>query len=223
MEEVLLRELRGWRIEHSARIGGESRLAAVHFTVYTTAASLRPDRDRLQGQLAAAILTWDEWVLDAAGARDAGRRRPARRRPGGVQGRCRPGRRRWPTCATIRSLAAGAGAAALGRAGSDRCRDESCGSSSSAVVRTLTAVLPVLQQLGVDVLDERPYEIVRPDGLRCWTYDFGLRVWTRRPRPRCADRPHAEVAGSCSPRRSRRRGGARRRPTGSARSCCARG
>ena len=41
---------------------------------------------------------------------------------------------------------------------------------------TLTAVLPVLQQLGVDVLDERPAEFLRPDGVRCWLYDFGLRL-----------------------------------------------
>ncbi|MGH3585860.1 MAG: NAD-glutamate dehydrogenase domain-containing protein, partial [Pseudonocardia sp.] len=41
---------------------------------------------------------------------------------------------------------------------------------------TLTAVLPQLQRLGVDVLDERPSEFVRADGLRCWIYDFGLRV-----------------------------------------------
>ena len=70
MEEVLLRELRGRRIEHSARIGGESRLATVDFTVYTEPTGFEPDHIRLQGQLAAAILTWDEWVLDVAGSHD---------------------------------------------------------------------------------------------------------------------------------------------------------
>jgi glutamate dehydrogenase len=54
-------------------------------------------------------------------------------------------------------------------------------------------VLPVLQQLGVDVLDERPSEIVRPDGLRCWTYDFGLSVDVA-TQTALADRPHTEVA-----------------------------
>ena len=58
---------------------------------------------------------------------------------------------------------------------------------------TLTAVLPVLQQLGVDVLDERPSEIVRPDGLRCWTYDFGLSMDVA-TQTALADRPHTEVA-----------------------------
>ena len=34
----------------------------------------------------------------------------------------------------------------------------------------------MLHSLGVEVLDERPYEFVRPDGTRCWLYTFGLRV-----------------------------------------------
>ena len=41
---------------------------------------------------------------------------------------------------------------------------------------TLSAVLPVLHSLGMEVLDERPYEFVRPDGGHCWLYTFGLRV-----------------------------------------------
>jgi glutamate dehydrogenase len=37
-------------------------------------------------------------------------------------------------------------------------------------------VLPLLQSMDVEVLDERPYEVHRPDGLPCWIYDFGLLV-----------------------------------------------
>ncbi|GAB2630031.1 NAD-glutamate dehydrogenase [Streptomyces capparidis] len=40
----------------------------------------------------------------------------------------------------------------------------------------LTQVLPVLERLGVEVVDERPYELRRSDGARAWIYDFGLRV-----------------------------------------------
>jgi glutamate dehydrogenase len=39
----------------------------------------------------------------------------------------------------------------------------------------LSAVLPVLHSLGVNVTDERPYEIRRADG-ECFVYDFGLRL-----------------------------------------------
>ncbi|HEX8867216.1 MAG TPA: NAD-glutamate dehydrogenase domain-containing protein, partial [Lentzea sp.] len=41
---------------------------------------------------------------------------------------------------------------------------------------TLSDVLPMLQRMGVIVVDERPYEIAREDGVQCWIYDFGLRI-----------------------------------------------
>ena len=37
-------------------------------------------------------------------------------------------------------------------------------------------MLPLLQQLGLDVLDERPSEFVRADGLRVHVYDFSIRL-----------------------------------------------
>jgi glutamate dehydrogenase len=40
---------------------------------------------------------------------------------------------------------------------------------------SLTEVLPVLQQMGVEVIDERPYSPQPRDGGRTWIYDFGLR------------------------------------------------
>ncbi|MDF2472109.1 MAG: NAD-glutamate dehydrogenase, partial [Rhodococcus erythropolis] len=41
---------------------------------------------------------------------------------------------------------------------------------------SLSQVLPVLQSLGVEVLDERPHVVQRLDGVQCWIYDFGLSV-----------------------------------------------
>ncbi|GAB2772373.1 NAD-glutamate dehydrogenase [Streptomyces chlorus] len=41
---------------------------------------------------------------------------------------------------------------------------------------SLSAVLPVLQRLGVEVVDERPYELRRADHSVAWVYDFGLRL-----------------------------------------------
>ncbi|MEV7619129.1 NAD-glutamate dehydrogenase [Microbacterium sp. NPDC089321] len=38
----------------------------------------------------------------------------------------------------------------------------------------LTRVLPVLTDLGVDVVDERPYSVTMPDGTTCHVSDFGL-------------------------------------------------
>jgi glutamate dehydrogenase len=41
---------------------------------------------------------------------------------------------------------------------------------------SLTQVLPMFTHMGVEVVDERPYEVERGDGVRLWVYDFGLRV-----------------------------------------------
>ncbi|HET9420855.1 MAG TPA: NAD-glutamate dehydrogenase, partial [Nocardioides sp.] len=41
---------------------------------------------------------------------------------------------------------------------------------------SLSAVLPVLQRLGVEVVDERPYELRASDRSVAWIYDFGLRM-----------------------------------------------
>ncbi len=54
----------------------------------------------------------------------------------------------------------------------------------------LSDVLPVLQHMGVSVVDERPYDVTRPDGERAWIYDFGLR--TRLP-VHSADEHQAEL------------------------------
>ncbi len=54
---------------------------------------------------------------------------------------------------------------------------------------SLTQVLPMFTHLGVEVVDERPYEIDRSDGVTVHIYDFGLRVrndkvWTGESRDR---------------------------------------
>ncbi|MEV5510535.1 NAD-glutamate dehydrogenase [Streptomyces orinoci] len=41
---------------------------------------------------------------------------------------------------------------------------------------SLSTVLPVLQRLGVEVVDERPYELRCSDRTTAWIYDFGLRL-----------------------------------------------
>ncbi|MBD0841976.1 NAD-glutamate dehydrogenase [Streptomyces sp. TRM68416] len=43
---------------------------------------------------------------------------------------------------------------------------------------SLSAVLPVLSRLGVEVVDERPYELRCADRSAAWIYDFGLRMPT---------------------------------------------
>jgi glutamate dehydrogenase len=174
MEEVLRHELHGRRMEHSARIGDESRLAAVHFTVYSAPSTPLPDQNRLQGRLAAAILTWDEWVLDAAGARDQEFVDQLAGVPEAYKSDVDP----------VQALADLRVIRSLGKEPELRLSIEPGPTDLEMKLRffldghgvTLSAVLPVLHSLGTEVLDERPYEFVRPDGGRCWLYTFGLRV-----------------------------------------------
>ena len=79
----------------------------------------------------------------------------------------------------------------------------------------LSDVLPLLEDLGVKVYDERPYEIDRAGPADAWIYDFGLTsekvpsTWTKSARP--------------SRTRSARPGAARSRSTASTASCSGRG
>ncbi len=41
---------------------------------------------------------------------------------------------------------------------------------------SLAQALPIFAQMGIEVLDERPYELHRRDDSRVWIYDFGLRL-----------------------------------------------
>jgi glutamate dehydrogenase len=41
---------------------------------------------------------------------------------------------------------------------------------------SLARALPIFTQMGIEVLDERPYELDRRDGTKVWIYDFGLKL-----------------------------------------------
>ncbi|HEX8093874.1 NAD-glutamate dehydrogenase domain-containing protein, partial [Jatrophihabitans sp.] len=41
---------------------------------------------------------------------------------------------------------------------------------------SLGRTLPLLELMGIEVLDERPYEVERTDGTSSWIYDFGLKL-----------------------------------------------
>ena len=174
MADVLVRRLGGRSVEHTARLS-ESSLALVHFTVHADADAVGfgdVDVNALQAELTEAVRTWDERLLagsDVVGvaallpgvpaaykaavapehAVEDLRRIAALTEPGDFDVRLHP--------------ASGAG-------------DRRFTLYLAGAPATLTGVLPLLQQLGVDVLDERPSEFVRADGLHCWLYDFGLRL-----------------------------------------------
>ena len=83
---------------------------------------------------------------------------------------------------------------------------------------SLSAVLPFLTNLGVEVVDERPYELAAPTARTAWIYDFGLPLTGGRAAGAAAEREPRDLFSE----RSRPRGG-RPRPTASTGWCCSAG
>ncbi|HXV92632.1 MAG TPA: NAD-glutamate dehydrogenase, partial [Pseudonocardia sp.] len=181
MAEVLQRRLDGHGVDHTARVS-ESTLALVHFTVHTDpddpvwvdgTSQVRVDTTALEAELTEAVRTWDDRFVSQPGCGDA----TAALLPGipeAYKAAVDPAH----AVEDLRRIAGLAGPGAFtvrlyAQPGTGEPRFAFYLAGASA---TLTDVMPLLQQLGVDVLDERPSEIARPDGLRCWLYDFGLRL-----------------------------------------------
>lgn len=189
MQDVLRAELGGTDVEYNALVG-ESPLARVHFMVHTDPAEpvgLQPDAAAVQDKLAEAIRTWDDRLLAELQAR-------ADEQPDGVEAATELVTRYldalpeaykedFPAAAALVDLRRLERLAAedgldLNFYAPEGAEPGERGFKLYLTGRgvTLSAVLPVLQAMGVEVVDERPYEVVRADGVRCWIYDFGLRL-----------------------------------------------
>ncbi|MET8424518.1 NAD-glutamate dehydrogenase [Nocardia sp. NPDC004860] len=182
MQDILMRELGGASIDYSARVS-ESDLASVYFTVRlpdqgTVANTGEPNRLRIQHLLAEASRTWDDHlrdevanstVLDPAVAQ-----RYAESLPESYKEDFEPTR----AVADILRLQR------LPDGGIDqhlyRWSDSDPGSWRFTLYIgggggiSLSQVLPLLQSLGVEVIDERPHHVERDQGPEQWIYDFGL-------------------------------------------------
>ncbi|MBK0868165.1 NAD-glutamate dehydrogenase [Saccharopolyspora sp. HNM0986] len=192
MQEVLLDELGGESLEYSTRVG-ESTLARVHFVVHTRSGpQAEPDLARIQERLSDAIHTWEDQMVEELDVTPevAGRPRRVRRSEAASEAAQRYAAS-FPE-AYKEDFGAGEGLLDLRRLESlsdERDlrmsfytpRDATPGERRFKIYVagervTLSRVLPVLQSMGVEVVDERPYEVVPETGHRYWIYDFGLRV-----------------------------------------------
>jgi glutamate dehydrogenase len=182
MQQLLLERLGGSGIEYTARVT-ESVLARLHFVVRPPVPRggrpALPDVDvaALQDELAAAARSWTDDLTDAlyagAGAEQAERllARVADAFPAAYQDD-------FPAATAVEDLAR-LDALGPGELGLRLRRPREGGESRLSVYRVgerllLSDVLPVLQHMGVDVVDERPYEIDRIGAPPAWIYDFGL-------------------------------------------------
>ena len=184
IQDVLLRELGGSSLDYTARVS-ESPLALVHLTVQTP--KLPPLdaelRGRLQEQVAAACRTWGDRLLTELKSQPTDELSPGvvqryvQSMPESYKEHFSPAHA-IVDILQLQALAEGEIDVALYRPAT-HSGDEPrvrftlylAGGSVS-----LSRVLPVLQSMDVEVLDERPYLVLRPDGVPCWVYDFGLRV-----------------------------------------------
>jgi glutamate dehydrogenase len=175
MSELLQRRLGGRSAEFTVRLS-ESSLAMVHFTVMTDADAPGfgdVDVAGLQDELTEAVRTWEDRLLSQPDAAGVAGLLP------GVPESYKAAVAPQHAVEDLRRIAALAGPGEFDTRmyiADDEQREPRFTFYLAGAPATLTAVLPLLQQLGVDVLDERPSQFVRDDGLRCWLYDFGLRV-----------------------------------------------
>src|SRR4051794_8858902 len=184
MQELLLTRLGGTAIEYTAR-STESVLARLHFVVRLPVGRRGtpepPDADveALQAELAAAARSWTDELAGALQARhpeaEAERilARVADAFPAAYQ-------EDFPASVAVDDLerldALPDGGTAL-RLWTPP--DAAPSERRLTIYRVgqrllLSDVLPVLQHMGVDVVDERPYEIDRIGAPLAWIYDFGL-------------------------------------------------
>ena len=196
MQEVLLTELGGTQLEYGTRVG-ETALAQVHFIVHTEPAeNVVPDTLHIQERLNEAVRGWDDFMVEAilAERRERAGEAPRAARPRGEESATELGQRfanLFPEAykedfsavdalTDLRQLEALSGERGLAMSfyvpedpepSERRFKLYLLGEGV-----TLTAVLPVLQRMGVEVVNERPYELRRLDGARCWIYDFALRI-----------------------------------------------
>lgn len=195
METILRNAFQGASVDYTTRVS-ESALARLHFVVRVPQGQRIPevDVDVLEKQLIDATRTWDEDLAEAART-EHGEEVAARLT--GLYGRAFPE-------AYKEDFTPRVGVADI-RHMEELDTDEATGlnmyqepGAPSHERRfklyrrgplSLTQVLPMFTHLGVEVVDERPYEISRGDGVTVHIYDFGLRVrnekvWTGESRDR---------------------------------------
>ena len=189
LQDILLNAIGGRTIDHTALVS-ESLLARLHFVIRIAPDQTLPELDvpALEKQLAAATRAWSDDFSDAL-ADQVGEEKAAR-----LLRRYRDAfpeayKEDFPARTAVADLIRfeelpdedGLGMNLYqpigGAANERRFKIYRTGSPIS-----LTQVLPILSRMGVEVIDERPYEILRRDDSTeapAWIYDFGLRYQGR--------------------------------------------
>ena len=183
-QEILRSALGGESVDYSAMVGN-SALARLHVVVHAAPGAGMPEEAlspafvaTLESEIAAALRSWDE-DLAAEAERQLGAGRAARLLAECARGIPEAYKSDTAPSAAIRDLdeilRLRDSAAPFGA----RLKIHPNGSWRLSVFRvdapvTLSSVLPQLQHMGLEVVDEHPYEFSRRDN-PFWIYEFGLR------------------------------------------------
>ncbi|WP_172832330.1 NAD-glutamate dehydrogenase [Nakamurella panacisegetis] len=184
MQRVLLETLQGKDIRYTARVG-DSLLAAVHFTVVTDQAHPVTLDDagivELNRNLRATIRTWEDRLVQAVvgGDEELDTAAALARYGEAFDEAYKEDYQVDDAVSDLRALDALAGPDDLGLrftvSPAHTAENRRLKLYVTGGTVTLSRVLPVLQSLGAEVIDERPYEVRRSDGTPSRIYDFGLR------------------------------------------------
>ncbi|GAA1893378.1 NAD-glutamate dehydrogenase [Lapillicoccus jejuensis] len=182
METILRRAFRAESVDFSTRVG-ESALARLHFVVRVPRGATLPQVDAadLEREVVEATRTWEEDLAEATRT-ELGEEAGARLV--GLYGRAFPEAFKEDFhprvgVADLRRMEAltdddGVELGLYHEPGAPA--DERRFKLYRRGPLSLTAVLPLFTHLGVEVVDERPYEVHRADGVTVHVYDFGLRA-----------------------------------------------
>ncbi len=198
MEAILREAFHAESIDYTTRVG-ESTLGRLHFVVRVPRGTTIPDVDvvALEREIVDATRTWDEDLIEGTRV-ELGEEAGARLI--GLYGKAFPEAFKEDFHPRV--------------AVADMLRMESLEADDSVDLNlyqeaaapsterrfklyrrgplSLTQILPLFTHMGVEVTDERPYEVSRADGVKVYVYDFGLRA------------PHADDWGVSSDRDARR-------------------
>ncbi|HET7326157.1 MAG TPA: NAD-glutamate dehydrogenase [Nocardioidaceae bacterium] len=182
MQEILVATLGGKSIDYTARVS-ESVLARLHFVVRTKPGETVPEFDEteLERRLADAARSWSDdftqAVTDLMGEEEAARvtRAYADAFPEAYKEDF-PARTAAVDLRRIEQIPTEVGVSlSLYEPVGSTAEERRFKVYRRDAPLSLSQMLPLLSQMGVDVIDERPYELQRPDGARAHIYDFGLR------------------------------------------------
>src|SRR5882757_8975447 len=189
MQDILVRELGGVSIDYAARVS-ESPWAVVHFTVRLPEGSRQRDVDvslenetRIQDLLTEAARTWGDRLMGAVKTGSISQpiaEHYAAAFPEVYKQAIAP-MGATNDIAIIEELQDNSVKLVLGDRGADGIAKLTwyLGGRSAS----LSQLLPMLQSMGVVVLEERPFTVTRPDGLPVWIYQFKISPHPSIPTP----------------------------------------